>query len=229
MKILVCDDDVDFTEQLSKDIICFFEKRNIEINIKKKSNNFLQYLEFDFQVIFMDIDLIEMSGIDLAEIFREKAPTTLIVFMSSRNDLIFDTLSIGIFQFIRKNNYERDFLRTMTQIYEYYLKKEKSILLDINKRKTKIILSDIMYVMSIGHEILIKCYNKEYTVKSTLKNFLDQADFSNLIQVQRNLIVNIDYVIEFYKWGVECGGATFDIGRKYQKDFLKAYERYLLR
>lgn len=228
MDILICDDDKQFVDKFSKDIENFCKQINRKCQIVKKSYDFFKSTNYKFDVVFMDINLVEGNGIELADTFKKKSPETLIIFISSRSDLIFDTLSIGIFQFIRKNEYEKDFIRVMKQINDYYNKKENYVLININKRTTKIILSHVVYIISIGKEIIIKCYDTEYVIKATLKQVLEQMNYCNFIQIQRSLVINLEYIDEFIKWDVRCNNNTFKIGRKYQKEFLKAYEGYLI-
>lgn len=228
MKILVCDDDKLFVNKISEDIACFFKEKKFDVHIIKINNNFEKIIDQNVDIIFIDIDLITVNGIELARKIKNKFPNILIVFISARNDLVFDTLSLGIFQFIRKNKYDVDLKKTLLQLNDNLTANNRYMLLEISKRKVKIMLKDIVYIMSIGSDVLIKCYENEYSIRATLPKIIGQLNCTKFIQIQRNVLVNFDQITEFEKWNVKCGNYEFTIGRKYQKVFLIRYEEYLV-
>ncbi len=230
LKILICDDDLIFVNKLKTDVNDYFKIINQNVTIEEKSKDFLDVCFEEYNIIFMDIDLSneKIDGISLASLFKKENPGALIVFTSARNELVFKTFKVGGFQFIRKNHYQYDFDETMQQISDYILKNMSFALLNINGRKKKIYMNDIKYIISIGHEITIYCYDSELVLRSTIKQILEILGFSNLIQIQKNFVINFDYINDFIKWRVVCNDGEFIIGRKYQKDFQQSYENYLI-
>lgn len=71
------------------------------------------------------------------------------------NDMIFDSLIVQPFYFIRKDNFDRDMKIACTLIQKYINKNHKIITFDFNGKKTAIQLSDIIYLESFLHEITI--------------------------------------------------------------------------
>lgn len=230
LKVLICDDDITFINKLENDILIYFNNVNQEVIIEKRSKNFLSTYFDEYNIIFMDINLSSdnIDGISLSAQLKKSNPNMLIIFTSSRNELVFKTFKVGGFQFIRKNHYQYDFEETMQQISDYILKNMSFVLLNINGRMKKIYIKKIKYIVSIGHEIIIHCYDTEFIFRSTMKQLLKTLEFNHLIQIQKNFAVNLEYVNDFIKWKVICDDGEFIIGRKYQKDFQQSYERYLL-
>lgn len=230
MKILICDDDEKFVAKLSNDIIDYFTKSNLKVVIDKKTNTFNIIETFDYDVIFMDIDLTieKVDGITLAKRIKQKNPRALIVFTSAKNELVFNTFKVGGFQFIRKNHYKYDFNETIQQLNDYIRNNMCFSLINVNGRITKIYMNNIKYIMAIGHEINIFCYDGHIYYRATMKKTLEDLNFSNLVQIQKSIAVNLDYVDDFTKWKVICDKTEYKIGRVYQKHFLDLYENYLL-
>lgn len=156
-------------------------------------------------------------------------PSVIVIFVSSHNDLVFNTLSLGIFEFIRKDQYQEDFEKCMKELMCYLKKHREFILLTIKGRKTKIFVKNIKYILSIGHEITIHCYDCEISFRSTMAEVLDIIHSKNIVQIQRGMSINLDYIDVVKKWEVISDDGHFQIGRKYQKSFLESYEEYLLR
>lgn len=230
LNVLICDDDIIFVNKLKTDINNYFKISSQDIVIVEKSKYFLNIRIEKYNIIFMDIDLSNerIDGISLASQLKKENPGSLIVFTSARNELVFRTFKVGGFQFIRKNHYQHDFDETMQQIFDYIKKNMSYVLLTIGGRKKKVFMHNTKYIISIGHEITIHCYDSELVFRSTMKQTLEMLGFDNLIQIQKNLAINLDYIDDFIKWKVVCDEGEFTIGRKYQRDFQQSYENYLI-
>ena len=230
LSVLICDDDPVFINKLKTDVNDYFKIRNQDIIIDEQTKDFLDLSFKKYNIIFMDIDLANerVDGILLASQFKIENPGVLIIFTSARNELVFKTFKVGGFQFIRKSHYLYDFNETMQQISDYLSKNLSYALLTVNGRKKKVYMNNIKYIISIGHEITINCYDSELIIRSTMKQTLEILDFNNLIQIQKNFAVNLDYINDFFKWKVICDEGEFAIGRKYQKNFQLSYENYLI-
>lgn len=230
LKILICDDDKIFAEKLKNDLHHFLNNLTETIKLEIKTTGFNLFEKINYDVVFMDIDLasVRMNGISIAKFIKEKNPNCLIIFVSARDDLVFETFKLDTFQFIRKKHYEMDFENSIKQLTDYLSKNKNFALIYINGRKRKVYLNDVKYIISIGNEVTIYCIDTEFTFRSTLKKALSILNSQDLIQIQKNFAVNLNYVDDFVKWKVICGKSEYKIGRVYQKDFLNRYENYLL-
>lgn len=230
LKILICDDDKIFTQKLKKDISTFFSNHKEKILIDIKTTQFNSLTDINYDIVFTDIDLAlkSINGVSLAMYIKDKIPNCIIIFVSVREDLVFETFKVDTFQFIRKKYYNLDFNTSMNQLYEHLNKYKKMAVLNINGRITKIYINNIKYIISIGNDTIISCRDTDITFRSTLKNTLKLLNCNNLIQIQRTLAVNLNYIDDFVKWKIICGNKEYKIGRIYQKEFLNVYENYLL-
>ena len=104
MNILICDDNTAFAMQLQKDISEYFHNPNMNINVV--TDHFDQ-IEGTYDVIFMDIELNDKNGIEIAKYHKDKH-NCLVIFTSSHENLVFNTFQVEPFQFIRKNHYDYD-------------------------------------------------------------------------------------------------------------------------
>ena len=91
-------------------------------------------------------------------------------------------------------------------------------------------LNDIKYIMSIGHDLYINTYQKEYLIYSSLKKFMDQISFDELVQIERSLVVNLCFIKRMDKTSViTLNDEEYFVGRKYQDELVRKYEEFLLR
>ena len=106
MHICILDDDILFSKKLEKDVKKFFGMIDNNLTIDIFNKNFSSIFDLkNIDIMFLDINLEEkFNGIRFASYIKNIFPNMLLVFISSNDEYVFSALSIGFFQFIRKNN-----------------------------------------------------------------------------------------------------------------------------
>ena len=138
MLIKIVDDDQTFAKKIKDIVYDAFKNIFIDYSIECISSNFeYQYFE-EGDIFFLDIDLKEENGIKIAEKIRENNFNAIIIFVSALNDMVFDSLIVQPFYFIRKDNFDRDIKITCSLIQNYINKNHRIITFDFNDRKTSI-------------------------------------------------------------------------------------------
>ncbi len=183
MNIVLVDDDIEFSNKLKVDVKLYFKQLDENINFIVLNDSFDTIKDIDqIDLIFLDVDLnFEMNGIDIGAYLKSKFPKIIIVFVSMHEDFVFPALSIGFFQFIRKTKYDFDIVKVLKQIEDYLKENLKKICIKMDGRSYVVRLNDIKYIMSIGHDLYINTYQKEYLIYSSLKKFMDQISFDELV------------------------------------------------
>lgn len=229
MNVIIIDDDKQFAEKLKQDFYHYFCQID-EIECTLKCDDFLNIDNNKIDIAFIDIDLNVCNGINLAKCLRKTHPHLIIIFVSRREELVFKTLAAGVFQFIRKSKYEEDMPVVFYQLKKHILKNFDKKIIMVNGRKTVIKTNRIQYILSIGHDVIIKTDSDEYTIKSTIHEILEMFHAYYLIQIQRNLIINFNYIKDVKNNTViTMDDNEYKLGRKYQKDFFNQYEEFLLK
>ena len=133
----------------------FFEETN---------NNRIQYqcscfqdtnhlFDQDYDLYMIDIEMAEINGLDVAETIKEKNPKAVITINSKHKDLVFDSLKVGIFFFVRKENFKTDMEVVKNRLDPYYLENKKTYRYETRDSVRNILLSDIMYIEKKSHYI----------------------------------------------------------------------------
>lgn len=232
MNIVLVDDDIEFSNKLKVDVKLYFKQLDENINFIVLNDSFDTIKDIDqIDLIFLDVDLnFEMNGIDIGAYLKSKFPNIIIVFVSMHEDFVFPALSIGFFQFIRKTKYDFDIVKVLKQIEDYLKENLKKICIKMDGRSYVVRLNDIKYIMSIGHDLYINTYQKEYLIYSSLKKFMDQISFDELVQIERSLVVNLNFIKRMDKTSViTLNDEEYFVGRKYQDELVRKYEEFLLR
>lgn len=226
MKILICDNNLEFIHKIRADIEKKLNNEGIEYEIYIKDHDFMQ-IDHIYDAIFVNVDLENINGIEVARKIRKLMPKVIVIFVSENNDAVFETLSVGVFQFIRLDHYKQDIMQCLNDMMNYIKNNLQYVMLDIKGRKMKLYLNNIKYILSVGHEVTIYCYDCEICFRSTMAKVLAMLQSHEIIQIQRAIAVHLGYIQDVKKWEVQGEDGQFQIGRKYQKDFLNNYENFL--
>ena len=206
IKIAILDDDKTALLISKGAIEQFFQDKNVPCSIDAFSNSpaFLAMAkEEKYQLVFLDIDVEEINGIDAGKIIKDINPQTDIIYLSQREDLVFDTLFLHPFGFIRKSKLMQDF----PSVLELYLEThnqnngEGSKLVVTSKSGViNIIIDDIMYVE--GNKNYQSLYLKDgniFEVRLSMGDLEKQLTPKGFIRIHKGYLVNYLFIRKIVK------------------------------
>ena len=121
LKVAILDDNKTALMISSSAVEAFLKEKNAEYQLFSFSNplNFLASAkEEKFDLSFLDIDMPEMNGLEVANELADTCKNGQIIFLSQREDLVFECLKFHPFGFIRKSKLIDDFSLMMNQYYQ---------------------------------------------------------------------------------------------------------------
>lgn len=230
MRCLVVDDDQEFSSKFNIHLETFLKGIFKDFHIIEINENFDDFSQYhDIDLLFIDIDLKDLNGINIIKRLEMDKVDYPIIYVSSRQELVFSSLTTQPFYFVRKQNLENDLKELFKLLNIYYKKTMKMITFDYYGRKTCIFLKDIHYITSFGHDISIVCDQETYTYRSSLKDVLKLIDSPVVTQVHRSYAVSLMYVKEVEKNNIILNDETcITIGKKYADEFMFQYKEYLI-
>ena len=205
IKIALLDDDKTALT-ISKGVIeQFFNDKNIPFSVDafNASAPFIAMAkEEKYQLVFLDIDVDEMNGIDAGKVVKEIDPHTDIVYLSQREDLVFDTLFLHPFGFIRKSKILEDFPSVLQLYIDTNLKEDDSSKLVVTSKSgvTNIVIADIMYIE--GNKNYQTIYLKNDTtveVRLLMSDLEKQLENKGFIRIHKGYLVNNIYIRKIVK------------------------------
>ena len=111
MKIAICDDEIICIDRLRQLLQPYMEKESLEIDSFLSGEEFLYNSHGieQYDIIFLDIEMFDVSGLDVAERLRSKGSNAIIIFITSYINYVSDTFRLGAFQFLVKPIEEKIF------------------------------------------------------------------------------------------------------------------------
>lgn len=172
MKIAICDDELNFCNELSELINNFCSQHSIaepvELCVMTKPAEILRDFAL-YDVIFMDIEMPEINGITVSEKILEICPEIILVFISNRDDMVFNALNIYPYGFIQKKNMYTQVSRVLDKIFSLNLPQNKKITFKTPKGEIVLKLGDVICFTSVNHSVYVITHNKaNIKIKNTL-------------------------------------------------------------
>ena len=200
------------------------EFQNFEVvNIFNNPIEALPLLEKgEIDVLFLDINMPKMNGLDFAEIINSK---TNVVITTAYREYAVESFDLNVLDYLVKPIPFNRFLKTINKItQQVYLKKgihkeedsnESFIFLKVDKKLVKIKFEDILYVESLKDYIKVFTTTDNYLVHKSLTSITEELPESNFIRIHRSYTIAIDKVKSVEGNLVEIGTTRIPIGRKY--------------
>lgn len=153
----------------------------------------------DFKIYVLDIELLNSSGIDIANYIRDFDDTSEIIMCSFHYELEYKVLKskLKILDFVSK--YDNAYVNLTNLILEVFNKHSRKVLKITDKGVILfIVMKDILYISKEKNtrKCVIKTFNNEYLVNKNLEEIKQELN-SDFIQVSRNCIVNQNNVEEY--------------------------------
>ena len=204
IKIAICDDDKKITTQLEDVIEDYLKQLGIryEINIFFDGKELMQHMEkeqTEYDVIFLDIEMKDMDGMETARQIRKKNGLVLIIFVTTHTSYAIEAYSVHPFQFIVKPIDEKIVCDYFHQAYEVITAGEFYYEYKYNKEYYRILVNDIMYFESEKRMILIYLKDgiiKQYYDKLNLIQEKFQDSKADFWRIHQSILVNSKYVVK---------------------------------
>lgn len=231
LRAAICDNEKDMLDSLRKHIVLEYKKRNIEISVESfvSGTAFLKaYGESAFDVVFLDIDMPEISGFDIAESINEN---TLIVFVTTHDELVYSSLKFRPFRFIRKAYIESELPETLTAVNAEISKRNAGRKFPLKTKTGEVFLDagNIEYIEIYGHWLRVSIFGGEalecYGSLGALEEQLSALDF---VRVHKSYLVNLRYIFSIEKTQIILDDKTMIPLSRYKAAEVKAkFKNYL--
>lgn len=197
LKIAICDDEQKQMTYVTHVVSSWADKNRHMVDIRTYSSakSFLfDYLEEkDFDILLLDIEMPEMSGIELAKAVRKENATVQIVFITGYYEYFSDGFDVSALHYLIKPADERKLMPVLDRAVNNLQYRQRSVLLSSPEYDVKVALADIQYVESENVHVVVHTASGVYRSRISLTKFAEQLD-ETFLKVHRSYIVGLKYV-----------------------------------
>lgn len=204
MRIAICDDEKYFIDMLELPVRSFFSERRTEIEMFTfTSGTDLLNGEFTYDLIFLDISMPDMSGMEVASKIREKDKNVIIIFVTSESHRVFDSFKVKAFDFIVKPINLLELNKALERVCTEVNQGNEGLIVDLmTGGQAKINLKDILFIESANRNIIIHSRSSNLEVVSKMKDIEEKLPSELFFKTHKSFIINLSHVKKYDKTSV---------------------------
>lgn len=200
IKIAVVDDEQIMLEKICRIIDEQFIEEKMICSFNNSMNFFNDADKYNFDLVFLDIDMPEMNGFELAENLKLIKPSITIIFISSHENLVFKSFDYNPYRFVRKSQIENDISTAITSFHNNLKKNNNIYHIVTGNSALNVLITDIIYFESLKHEIYVNLTTGKFKLKrerdnekciTSIANMLTSKGF---IRVHKSFLVNYIHI-----------------------------------
>lgn len=238
MNIAICDDDWSAVCLIKKFIEMYMSERVIEHYIYTfKSGNDLLSAQVRFDLVFLDIEMPGMNGLDVHKKLKARYIDTIDVFITSHDSYIDDALRLLPYGFIQKPVEKERFFKVLKGLIEEYNNQDEEIAVRTNDGIIKIKKSHIVYAAIERRKVLLQTLETCIEANEPFNYWKEKLKDKLFFQVHQSYIVNMRYVKSITKTSatmsyINCAKGTDEkynvhVSSRKSAEFRKVYFDYI--
>lgn len=199
--IAVCDDDAKAAHHIVSSVESRFQEQNrpVVIDCYTESTRLERRLETGthYDVLLLDIDMPQLNGIELCRKFRAKSGDALVVFISGKESLVFQTFDVQPFRFIRKNLFSQEIDKLCRDLIgELERRSERWLRFQLEPDGTvySVNVQRLLYVEADRKLCRLYTLDGMKEIKTHFRGMAEQLLPAGFIQIHRSYLVNPYYI-----------------------------------
>ncbi len=189
---------------------------------------FLAVPGLEFDLVFMDICLPGMDGMETARRLRETGSAMLLVFVTNMANMVINGYEVEAFDFILKPVGYPSFTLKMTRILKKLTQRQdKRLTISRDGGVSHIQVSDIQYIEVSGHDLMVHTVNGKLEAYGSLNKMEEKINSPAFVRCNSCYLVNLRYVMRIEGNTVTVGQDVLKISRPKKTAFVQAVNRYL--
>ena len=201
----------------------------IRISTWESAEAFLFHYAEDKNVdlILLDIEMNELSGMEMARQLRQKNDQIGILFITGMTEYIGEGYSVEAVDYLIKPIKKEKLFQVLDRSLEKIAASPAYILIEQNDEQLKIPLEDILIIEVEGRELNIKTDERLIQMKQPLKEFMQLVDSEQFVQPYRNIVVNCSRIKRVKKGElIMDDNSIVPVSRRNQKEIVAAFVDY---
>jgi two-component system LytT family response regulator len=197
MKILIVDDEKLASSRIERilkelgydDITIFNDPLDSLISVSK--NN--------YDIVFLDIQMPNITGLELANKILELSPNSFIIFQSAYDQYAIEAFKVGGVDYILKPTTKENIEKAIQKVKKYIqtlpkTPQNKKIMGKKGNNIYLVNLDDIYYIKADLDEVIIRIKETDFYLRKKIGQMSELLEGKNFFRIHRSIIVNVDKI-----------------------------------
>lgn len=224
LRIAICDDSEDDREilksLLEKCYIFADEEVVYEFSSGKNAVSFLQKHPGEIDLLFLDIEMPNLSGMEAAEAIRAFDCSIQLIFVTGYPDYVFDVYRVGAMDYLMKPVKEDRLKEVLERIRTLLGYKNRYYCLKNTEGSYRFYYSDISYFYSDKRKVILVSNGKETDFYGKLDALEEELDDS-FVRIHQRYLVNASHVEKIGHSTVIVDGRELPVSRSLKESAVK--------
>ena len=199
MRIIICDDDIELTQELKKILVSFFQKNSLklpEISIYNNGQDLLNDTG-DKDIVFLDIEMPGMNGIYIGNELKQKNKNTIIFVVTSYSQYLDEAMRFNVFRYLSKPLDKQRIFRNLQDAITLYNTSITKVSIETKDGMFIVLSTDIFFIEAHNHKTIVHTSEGNYLSVHNINYWLNELYIPCFFQSHRSFIVNLDHVSSF--------------------------------
>lgn len=215
-RIAICDDEQNQIEYITSIVASWsaHEGHGCEIRTFASAEAFLFEYEEDkaYDILLLDVEMKSMNGIELAKRIRKDNNRAEIIFITSHFEFVGEGYEVDALHYLIKPISVEKLTQVLTKAAEKLSVEPPSVVISCEGETVKLYESDILYVESFLHYIVIHTKDNEYKIKENISVFENKVS-DVFYRIHRSYLVSLKYITRISRTSVNIGNTELPLSR----------------
>ncbi len=194
MKICVCDDSSIFHREIKEKISRYLKTNVLDFYSGEDLLAFYRSAKTPIDIIFLDIEMDSLNGINTAKEIRKLNNKAIIIFVSNHPEYVFEAFDVNALHFLQKPVDDETFDNVFTRAIKKYNSQNTSIALKWQSERYSIMIDEIIYAEGYNRHLIIHTINGDYEVKGKIDEIFPKLEPHGFLKVHQGYIANLAYI-----------------------------------
>lgn len=230
LRIAIVDNDENACNQMLTFVRRYAGNEGLEISteIFDRSEKFLSRYKPVYDVVFMEMDLPGLDGMEAARRLRKMDTNVVLVFVTEFARYAIRGYEVDALDFVLKPlNYYAFSLKLERSIRRVRQRTGEEIALKTSEGVRRVKIGDIYYLETGSRMLYYHTASGVYPVRGTLQNAQQELNAHAFAKCNQCYLVNLQHVTDVRDEYVVVADTTLEISRRNRKAFLDAVVSYI--
>jgi two-component system LytT family response regulator len=231
MRILICDDEAKYVNELNVHVQEYMKNHFIQcsIDISSSPKEVLKKNK-TYDLVFLDIQMPEINGLEIAHKLKERNSKVVIFFVTAFNKYQDDAMDLQIFRFFEKPFDVKRLYSSLDKAMEYIDGSYVDVFVQNNTEHIRILVDDIIYIKRDNRKNYLFTKDNTYVIRESIMEWNNKLPTTFFYLVHKSFLVNLHYITKYNYTELFLNETIrVPVASRKQAEFHKFWFDYLIR